>query len=157
MTGDKTSDTTRLLAALDQALADLQDVTDERDALHAQLARTRPRPAPITPPPGPDLADVTQWVDTWLCSHVEIQIGSRNRWCRRWHEHPSAVLYLSQMYADYTRALSDPKLGMANFVRNSLNYYRGWLFAADGPFASCDPERHEPATMLQASSGEPTP
>ena len=94
---------------------------------------------------------VADWVDTWLCAHVEVQLGSRNRWCRQWREHPAAVLYLGQMYADYTRALTDPKLGMANFIRNSLNYYRGHLFAPDGPFASCDPHRHEPPTMLPAS------
>ncbi len=62
MTGDDTHDPARLLTALDQALADLQDMTDQRDALHAQLARTRPprrarsphRPDPTstTSPPG---------------------------------------------------------------------------------------------------------
>ena len=64
-------------------------------------------------------------------------------------------MFLGQMYADYTRALTDPKLGMANFIRNSLNYYRGYLFAPDGPFASCDPHRHEPPTMLPDSNGGP--
>ena len=152
MTGVDTHDPARLLTALDQALADLQDMTDQRDALHAQLARTRPpRRAPLTPPPGPDLDDVAAWVDTWLCTHVEVQLGSRNRWCRQWRQHPAAALYLGQMYADYSRALTDPKLGMANFIRNSLNYYRGYLFAPDGPFASCDPHRHEPPTMLPPS------
>ena len=62
MTGVDTHDPARLLTALDQALADLQDMTDQRDALHAQLARTRvpqraPHPTPraltsTTSPPG---------------------------------------------------------------------------------------------------------
>ncbi len=148
MTGDDPHDPARLLAALDQALADLQDMTDQRDALHAQLARTRPRPAVPAPPDGSDHDPVAAWIDTWLSAHLEIQLGSRNRWCRQWREHPTAVMFLGQMYADYTRALADPTLGMANFIRNSLNYYRGYLFAPDGPFASCDPHRHEPPTML---------
>ncbi len=142
MNGADTLDPARLIAALDQALADLEDMTDQRDALHAQLARTRP----------PRVHEVAAWVDTWLCAHVEIQLGSRNRWCRQWREHPAAVMFLGQMYADYTRALTDPTLGMANFIRNSLNYFRGYLFAPDGPFASCDPDRHEPPTMLPAST-----
>jgi hypothetical protein len=47
MNGADTLDPARLIAALDQALADLEDMTDQRDALHAQLARTRPSRAPL--------------------------------------------------------------------------------------------------------------
>ena len=144
-----TLDPDTLLSALDQALADLQDMTDQRDALHAHLARVRLRPT--VPDPAayqPDLADVQAWVDGWLCHHLEVALGSHNRWCRHWPEHPAAVLYLSQMYADFQRALSDPQLGMAAFLRNSLNYFRGYLLAPDGPFAGCDQHRHEPAVLL---------
>ena len=155
------ADMAQLEAALDQALTEVADLTDQRDALYAHLARVRLRPAiPDSDAAQPDLADVRQWVDTWLCSHLEVQLGSRNRWCRNWPEHPAAVLYLSQMYADFDRALNDPKLGMAAFLRNSLNYFRGYLLAPDGPFAGCDQHRHEPAVLLpttrtQGSGDEP--
>ena len=142
-----TLDPDLLLAALDQALADLQDMTDQRDALHAHLARVRP-PAPAVAVPDVDLNEVAAWVDGWLRTHLEVQLGARNRWCRQWPEHPAAVLYLTQMYADYNRALADPKLGIAAFLRNSLHYYRAYLLAPDGPFASCDPHRHEPPIQL---------
>ena len=148
MTTDR-PDSTALADALDQALADLADMTDQRDALHAHLARVRMRP--VNPDPAsyqPDLDDVRVWVDGWLCGHLEVALGSHNRWCRNWPEHPAAVLYLSQMYADFQRALGDPQLGMAAFLRNSLNYFRGYLLAPDGPFAGCDPHRHEPAVLL---------
>lgn len=143
-----TLDPDLLLAALDQALADLQDMTDQRDALHAHLARTRPPAHTNAASPGIDLAEVAEWVDDWLRTHLEVQLGARNRWCRHWPEHPAAVLYLTQLYADYNRALADPKLGIAAFLRNSLHYYRPYLLAPDGPFASCDPHRHEPPIQL---------
>jgi hypothetical protein len=145
----------QLLAALDHALADLRDITEQRDALHAELTRTRTPTAPgAEPPTGEALAEITRWVDTWLCTHLEVQLGSRNRWCRHWPEHPAAVLYIAQLHVDYTRAVADPKLGMAAFLRNSLNYYRAYLLAPDGPFASCDPHRHEPPVHLPTTQPE---
>lgn len=149
-----TPDVAGLADALDQALADLADMTDQRDALHAHLAR-RPRTSLAVGVGGqPDLAEVTAWVDTWLCTHLEVQLGSRNRWCRRWPEHPGALLYLTEMYTDYQRAMATPTLGMAAFLRNSLNYFRGYLLAPDGPFAGCDPHRHEPPVLLPTTAPE---
>lgn len=139
-----------LQAALAAALVELESKDAEISALHVRIAKLAAQPRTVDLKPDEAFSDTDAWVMGWLCRQVERVVGSRYRWCARWAEHPEAVMRLDLMFAEYTRAMADRQLGMSAFIRNSLDYHLPHLLAADGPFAGCDPRRHEAAMTLGA-------
>ena len=153
---------------LDTAMEDLDSAVEEAAGAHAQLARLK-REATAQPNPAPDpeesIADqpgrvqypnLRAWVDGWLCTTIERAPSSTVRWCPQWQQHPEAVMRLGQVFADYTKFVSAPKMDWGNFLRNSLDVYLPAVLAPTGPFASCDPHNHE-APMFLATTKGPTP
>lgn len=161
-----------LEAALDAALLELDSERAGREAMAERLARltaaparpagprqggpqwaAAPAAAPAgapAPPAGPAAArpEVVAWVGTWLAHHLERQVGARHRWCTRWQEHPEAVIVLTAMHEEHQRAAADPRLGLGQWIRNSLYVLGDRLLAGSGPFAGCSPDHHEPAAVL---------
>lgn len=143
------------IEALESALAtaveeyeQARDLAEQLQVMVAKMAARPPAPAAAAAAPGLD-----DWVHGWLCPHTERSTGTRYRWCVRWPEHPEALMRLETMHLDYARALRDPKLGLAAFLRNSLDHHLPRLMAADGPFAGCDRDRHEEPARLPAAPG----
>lgn len=148
---------------LDQEQARADFLQDQVDALTRERPAAQPAPAPgPAAPPSPAAPAVhraygtlEEWVGDWLSVHIEKPPSNRFRWCTRWREHPEALLRLEVMFGEYTRALADPRIGMGNFIRSGLDHHVPRLLAADGPFAACDPDHHEPPARLPAA-GPPT-
>ena len=150
-----------LEAALSTAVSELESRDAEAQALHLQVARLRraaadgagaaapPRPQVDGPPPGPIIEDVHEWVDTWLCQTVERSPSTTVRWCRRWPEHPEAVLRMGMLHAEYCRAMANPaQVGWGSWLRNSLDVWLPALLGPNGPFSACDPHHHEEPLFL---------
>ena len=165
--GRKLADARATLAerdhVLDQAYTDLESERAQGEALRARItrlekrteaervatARDAARPAATGPGTYPTLA---AWVDGWLVVNTERSIGSKLRWCCRWHEHPEAVWRLTAAWQDFERSWANPTSGVTNFARNSLSYHLTELMAGDGPFAACSPDRHEQVHTLPTTA-----
>ena len=150
-----------LEAAVDQARADLDSKNAHIAALHDRLtqaqraaeadqvaaARAAARPATGTG----TYRSVADWVEGWLLGRIERDIGTRLRWCPRWHEHPEAVWRLTAMWNDWERGWSRPDGGPTMWARNSPHPHLDQLTVGHGPFSACSPQRHEPARTLPAT------
>lgn len=144
--------------ALDQARLELSSEQATSAALRAQVAKlTRAAEAQqvnaarraAQPAAGKTTyPTLRHWVDGWLLGHIERDIGTRLRWCSRWHEHPEAVWRLDSLWADWERMYAEPISGASNWSRNSLGHHLYELIAASGPFSACAPHSHEPARTL---------
>ena len=135
-----------LESALAAAVEEYEQARDAAEQLQVVLAKMAARPVAPAVVDAPERLD--DWVHDWLCPRTERATGTRYRWCPRWPEHPEALMRLETMHLDYVRALRDPKLGLAAFLRNSLDHHLPRLMAPDGPFAGCDRDRHEEPARL---------
>jgi hypothetical protein len=136
----------RLEDDLGAAREQLANTEAEVDELQVRLERGRL--AAVEPGPFmPEFAGPGEWVDGWLLRTVE-RPGAR--WCPQWREHPEAALHIDLLFADWCECRGNRALGIGTFLRKSLDYSLAVLTSASGPFASCRPGRHEPATFLGA-------
>lgn len=93
-------------------------------------------------------ATVHEWITEWALPTLgRPALASGQRWCTQWHAHLEAVLRLTLAWKTWERARHDP----AAYTSWLLDTWdRMWLAltAADGPFASCTPQRHDPTNPL---------
>ena len=148
-----------------------QAIDDFEDAL-AELAEAAAPPTPEVTPPEPtqtnavDEPDLDEWVDTYIAALVRKTTttgeGGGIRWCRRWRDHPEAVLRFTALHQAYQQlATEDSGTWLSVYLRDHLDPHLAALTSPYGPFHACTPRKHSTAveplgTEQPAQQGEPT-
>ncbi|NAZ81040.1 DUF4913 domain-containing protein [Kineococcus sp. R8] len=131
-------------------MARLELRVDELDALF-------PDPAGVggqSPPPD-DLraSGLDAWVEDYFATTFTRPLGGEWRWCRRWREHPEAVVRLDALWHAFETLRRDPDTGMAVWLRDHLDHHFVILLGSRGPFAQCTAARHELLSSLPTAQG----
>lgn len=88
-------------------------------------------------------ASVHQWVADWALPTLgRTTLAGGQRWCHQWDAHPEAVLRLTLAWKTWERARHDPT-AYTSWLLDTWDRMWAALTAADGPFASCTPQRHD--------------
>lgn len=98
-----------------------------------------------------------EWVDTVFIKLVERETGMTTRWCRRWPEHPEAVLRLTALWEDRTNIVDpESKTDLSSWLRWSVDSHMPKLMDQAGPFRECDDNSHVPAIHLPTTTATET-
>lgn len=95
------------------------------------------------------------WVEGWFLPTFRRKAGGSNsRWCAQWWAHTEALVRLEALGCSWEVLRLDPGTGMSVWLRDHLDQQLAQLMNADGPFAQCAPDRHEPLPPL---ASQPAP
>ncbi|GAA4009790.1 hypothetical protein GCM10022247_34910 [Allokutzneria multivorans] len=165
--------------ALNSALALDTTTSDVADPEHADIAAPDGS-APISATTAQQdqdepAADVTpqllvlhEWVGhhlaPWARKVTVTGEGGGIRWCRRWWEHPDAVVRITALFLAYSELCTeDSAVWLSVFLRDHMDPHVGVLTSPIGPFNSCTPTRHSSAVeqlgqdSVPAASAEQSP
>jgi hypothetical protein len=135
-----------LAARLTQLAADVEDLQTAVAAGAGASAGDGAAPEPLYP-------SVEAWVEQFFAAVYHRPVGGDLRWCRRWFEHPEALIRLELLWRSWEVYRLRP-LGAVDWHRDVLDHQLPVLLSDRGPFAACTPDRHEPAETLPV---EPVP
>jgi hypothetical protein len=124
------------LAALNRRVA----AVEEQVQASASTAAGNP-----VPPPEDQWVfhSLDAWVEGYFVKVVERRLSNTRRWCSHWAEHDEAVARLRALWRSWeqSRACGDP-LVMSAWYLDHLDRHLTVLLGAEGPFAGCQPQRH---------------
>jgi hypothetical protein len=115
-------------------------------ALEGQPAQ--PETAASTAPVFPD---AVTWVENWFLPTFRRKAGGTDsRWCAQWWAHAEALTRFEALWRSWEVLRLDPGTGLATWLRDYLDPQLAHLMSADGTFAQCAPDRHEPLPQLSS-------
>jgi hypothetical protein len=99
--------------------------------------------------PEPAFANAVAWVEGWFLPTIQRQAGGgESRWCARWWAHAEAMTRFEALWRSWEVLRLDAGTGLSLWLRDHLDPQLTRLMSADGPFAQCAPDRHEPLPRL---------
>jgi hypothetical protein len=132
----------------------------ELDAVNRRVARleaslgngisTHRPPSPYGTEPVPTMYDLQDWVVNWFERTLERRASNTRRWCPVWYAHPEIVSRLWVLYHSHTEVLRHyDAVAYSSWFVEHLDKHLDVMLSADGPFASCSPQRHSPHHGLE--------
>lgn len=88
------------------------------------------------------------WVEGHFVHLYTRPLGGAYRWCSHWWDHAEAIARLDALWRAWETLRLDPQLGMATWYAQYLDPQLPILLGAQGPFARCTEDRHEPSPAL---------
>lgn len=109
-----------------------------------------------TEPIQPICEDVETWVTHEYAPVYIRKINQTQRWCPSWWAHAEAIIRLTALWQTWesARAAEHPA-AMAEWLHSHLDAINPVLLAADGPFASCTPDRHNDQSPMPLTAAPP--
>jgi hypothetical protein len=137
-----------LLEALERERADAENTALPSTATGGD-ASTAVEAEQASAPPEPVFPDAVAWVEDWFLPTFRRKAGGTDsRWCSQWWAHAEALTRFEALWRSWEVLRLDAGTGLATWLRDYLDPQLAHLMSADGPFAQCAPDRHEPLPQL---------
>jgi hypothetical protein len=92
-------------------------------------------------------ADLESWVHQVLAQVVRRRLGGHLTWCPEWYRHAEAIMRLTAMWEEWTRARQEGTL--SNWWLDHCDPHMAVLMSRDnGPFMACTEKEHRPLGPL---------
>ena len=121
-----------------------------RDLDAAERPGEEPAPAPVAGKTErvPFFASLEEFVTEHFAPVYTRAQSPTLRWCPKWWDHAEAIYRLEALWRSWETCRLDPRVGMANWLRNYLDPQLAVLTSPTGPFMQCTADRHSPLKAL---------
>jgi len=149
-----TAETHARLTQVETAIEELEDTL----LAGADAAVGSPASSPAGEPTSTALTLRYPSLEAWVVGHfARVYIrphGGALRWCAQWWRHAEAISRLEALWRTW-EALRVQPLGLDIWLRERLDHHLPQLLAANGPFASCTPDKHHDSRDLATAPAPP--
>lgn len=92
----------------------------------------------------PLFASLPTFVDRYVLPNWRHQHQPNStRWCERWWLHEEAVTRLEALWEAFEAMRLEPAPSLSTWLRDHFDHHMSMLTRIDGPFANCQPRRHD--------------
>lgn len=108
-----------------------------------------------------DMRTLVEWVRENVVQVVERAINTQATkapyWCRRWWEHPEAIVRFEASRLSWAAAVTQPDCDAMSTYLQHLDHHLSVLMGSDGPFSRCKPTKHHQAALSARYLGQDEP
>jgi len=134
-------------AAVEEIAARVARLETTVDALDAVATKAAFPASPADSQPveagEPVFPDLPSFVEQYIVPTFARPLGGEFRWCTHWWDHIEAVLRLEALWRSWESLRLDPQTGMGVWLRDYADHQIPRIMAPTGPFARCQPDRHD--------------